>query len=397
MDPAAPFLIAGGGIAGLATGLALAKCGLAAHILERRPEPSEAGAGIQIGPNGVHALAALGVLDDLLPLAGRPHAIRVRDGASGRLLQELPLGAWIEARHGAPYLVAHRRDLQAALLAGVAREPRISLTYGCEIVALEPGTDSVKAIAADGRTIEGIALIGADGAFSNVRWQMTPGHGPRFTHRTAARAVLDASRATLLVDAGTTGVWLSPGAHVVHYPVRAGREIAIVVVLSEDWQERGWSTAIDRDTVARALAPFAAGLRDVLVEAPDWRRWALFDAEPLAHLSEGRIVLAGDAAHPVLPFLAQGGCLALEDALALAAAVQAAPGDIPAAFRAYEHARKDRAAAIMRGARRNGRIYHLDGIARVARDLTLRLAPPERVMAHYDWIYGWRPPTLRRT
>ena len=391
-----PVLIAGGGIAGLALALALARIGRRAHVLEQRETHSEAGAGIQVSPNGVRALDAIGVRVPLEAAAGRPREIRIHQGASGRVLQRLPLGDWIETRHGQPYLVAHRRDLQAALLARARAEPLVAISTGIEVAFFETTADGVRVAGAGGERLEGSALVGADGLFSRVRQQLHAPSAPRFSGRTAARTVLPAEQAGGVLDRGTIGVWLAPGAHVVHYPVSAGREIAIVAIRTEDWRGQGWSAPVDRAPLLASLSMFARPLIDALAAADDWRRWALFDVQPLPRWSIGRVTLAGDAAHPVLPFLAQGGSLALEDAVSLAACLAAAPGDVAQAFLAYEHARRPRAARVARSARRNGQIYHFAGPLAAARNAVLQLAGPERLMAGYDWLYGWQVPAALR-
>ncbi len=396
IGPRHPVLIVGGGIGGLAAALALARVGWPSHILERRAEWSEAGAGIQLSPNGVAVLQRLGVAAALAPLAGVPRDIVVREARSARVLQRLPLGDWIAARHGLPYWQVHRRDLQAALLARVAAEPLITASTGFEAdVVVEDGA-TVRLTSRDGAALEGVALIGADGIFSRVRQQMFDTRAPRFSGRTAARTVIsvDACRGDgSLVDAATTGVWLAPGAHIVHYPVRAGRELAIVVVRAEPWAEAGWSAPVASAEMAALLRGVAPALADAVGPEHDWRRWALFELDPLQDWSRGRVTLLGDAAHPTLPFLAQGGSLALEDAWTLAASLGsvADDGEIPAALAAYSRVRSARSRRVVAAARRNGSIFHLSGAAAIARNAIMRLVSPERVMAGYDWVYGWRP------
>jgi salicylate hydroxylase len=385
-----PVLIAGGGIGGLATAIALACHGIPSRVLERRAQFSEAGAGIQLGPNGVRVLRELGVDADLAPFAGRPQEIRVFSGAGGAVLARLPLGDWIEARHGAHYWVAHRQDLQAALLAGAKRSNLIELAPGCDVVRFVNAGGTVCAECENGTSAEGRALVCADGVFSRLRAQIVPKIRLRFAGKTAARAVLDASAADPVLDAGAVGVWMGPDAHVVHYPVRGGREIAVVVIIDEDWQEEDWSAPADPTRLQAALRPFAPALRNALVSVSDWRRWALFDSDPLPAWSRGRVTLLGDAAHPLLPFLAQGGSLALEDAVTLADALAGAGEDVEGALVAYENTRRPRTARVMAAARRNGRVYHLSGVAALARNAALRAVPPERIMARYDWVYGWR-------
>lgn len=388
----APVLIAGGGIAGLATALALAKRGIASRILEQRPEPSEAGAGIQIGPNGVRVLEALGVAPRLAPRASRPDDILVRQGSTGRELGRMPLGAWIEARHGAPYWVVHRRDLHAALMAAVAGEPLVELTTGFAVADVAAGSDHVEVRNAAGLAIRGPFLVGADGIRSRVRAVVDPNVRLNFSGKTASRTLLPADAARALGALNSVGVWLAPGAHVVHYPVESGARTAVIVVVPDDRVTEDWAAASDWVSLAPHLAPFSSTLTATLATAPEWRRWALFRADPPPRLAAGRIALVGDAAHPVFPFLAQGGVMALEDAVVLAHAIATDRRDPARAIAAYATARRRRVDAIVATSRQNGRIFHLSGPAAIARNIAMAMAPATRLMARYDWVYGWRPP-----
>ena len=389
-----PILIAGAGIGGLSLSIALARWGLTCRVLERRQEPTEAGAGIQLGPNAVKILNRLGVAERLEPAVGKPECLRVHDGGSGRLLAELPLGRWIAQRHHAPYWVAHRADLHAALREVAVSLPSVELITGCEVTGFDPLANGVSVRAADGRMFDGPVLVGADGLWSTVRRQLWPGLELLYSGKTAARAVIPSSQAPAAFRAPAVGVWLSPGGHVVHYPVRGGEEIALVAILKEPWPGEGWGLPVDRDSLLGRLRIFSTKLMELLACAADWRRWPLYDPEPLASWSRGRVTLLGDAAHPVLPFLAQGGVLAIEDAEVLAAALSPWKSDPEQAIAHYERQRRPRAERIQAASRRNGRVYHLSGPAALARDLTLRLAPGERIMGLYDWVYGWKPGSL---
>lgn len=386
---AAPVLIAGGGIGGLASAIALAQHGIASRVLERRTEFSESGAGIQLGPNAVRALRRLGVDRLLAPQAAKPSEIVVHDGASGKVLTRLPLGDWIEARHGAPYWVAHRRDVQSALLARAAELSLVTLATGFAVSRVQTADRSVRVHSEAGDTADGIALIAADGQFSHLRRQHFQAPPLTFSGKTAARTVLTAGSVAGLLDTACTGVWLAPDAHVVHYPVRAGREIAVVVIIDEDWQEEDWGAPVDRGRLMTTLTGFSPRLLQTLHHAPEWRRWALFDADPLPSLTSGPVTLLGDAAHPILPFLAQGGAVALEDAVTLADCLHANPSNAAAAFLAYENARKPRTVRVVAASRRNGRMFHMSGLSALARNAVLRTLPGARVMAGFDWLYGW--------
>jgi salicylate hydroxylase len=390
MAAAGPVLIAGGGIGGLALALALAKSGCNAIVLEQHDQFATAGAGIQLGPNGVKVLERLGLAPALRPLVGEPDAIRVHDGRTGSLLASLPLGRWIAARHGAPYWAAHRGDLHGALLAAAAAEPRITLRTGFALTAFAEEGEPVTASSAAGATVAGCALVGADGLWSRVRAGVCRAHEPEFARATATRTVLKGSDAGRLAEPAV-GLWLTPGAHVVHYPVRRGSEVAVVVIAREDWQGREWDAAADLGTLRGHLFGFHRSLGEVLTPVTEWRKWALYQLPPLPRWCAGRVALMGDAAHPMLPYLAQGGVLALEDALVLGNCLGVHAGDEARALSLFETLRRKRAGRVQALSRRQGRIYHLAPPFAWARDASLRLVPGAWLMAAYDWLYGWQP------
>ena len=391
MASSLPILIVGGGIGGLALALALAKRGQKSAVLERQPEFATAGAGIQIGPNGVRALQELGVADALKPLAGKPEAIVVHGGSNGRVLARLPLGAWIAERHGAPYWVAHRADLHRLLAEAAALSSDIALHTRCEVTGIAQRKTTVVVTDANGRSLEGAALIGADGLWSLVRQSLAPASMPAFAGATATRTVIPVSDAGRLAMPAV-GLWLSPTAHVVHYPVRGGTEIAVVVIAREPWRGREWDAQADAAQLRERIGHFHASLTDVLARVPEWRRWALHELAPLSTWALGRVALMGDAAHPMLPYLAQGGALALEDAIVLARCLTGCPREIPVALSRYQRLRSARATRVQRASLMQGRIYRLGLPLAWARDAVLRAVPGHALMARFDWLYGWRPP-----
>lgn len=386
------ILIAGGGIGGLALAVALAQTGRRSLVLEARAEFSIAGAGIQVGPNGTRVLQRLGVADALAPLAGVPEAIHVYRGARGRRLARLPLGAWIAQRHGAPYWVAHRGDLHAVLLEAARRSDLIEIEMGFLATELAQQGDVVTLRSEGGRTVQGTGLVGADGLWSRIRGQVVPRATPVFAGASASRVVLPAERAGRLAE-NAVGLWLSSGAHVVHYPMRGGREIAVVVIAEETWQSRVWDAEIDRVHLGRALATFTRELEDLLLEAPGWRRWSLHRLPTLPQWHSGRTVLIGDVAHPMFPYLAQGGVLALEDALELAQCLTEREADVPSAFALFAQRRRERAARVQAASARNGTIYHMQPPLALARDAAFAAAPGPLLMSSLDWLYGWKPST----
>lgn len=389
LDPGR-ILIAGGGIGGLALAVALARTGRQSLVLEAREEFGTAGAGIQIGPNGVRVLDALGVAQKLVAKVGRPDAIHVYRGTTGQRLAKLPLGTWIAERHGAPYWVVHRADLHEALRAEAAKSPLVTLRNDFSVRLARHDAEGVRVLSDNRDSVTGAALVGADGLWSAVRRIVDPNAIPTFAGTSASRCVLPSAAAGRLAE-NAVGLWLSPTAHVVHYPVRGGAEIAVVVIAQENWQSRAWDAEADRARVLEHVAAFHPDLVGVLAAAPQWRRWSLHRMDPLARWSRDRIVVVGDAAHPMLPYLAQGGVMALEDALCLAQAFAASRGVEERAIAAFVAQRKARAARVQAASQRNGRIYHLSQPLALARDAIFATVPGTMLMAGLDWLYGWNP------
>lgn len=382
-------LIAGCGIGGLAAALAVADAGAKVRIFEKRQDPSEEGAGIQIGPNGTRILQQLGVADALQDKIAVPETLQVFDGRSGSKLNALPLGNWLAERHQAPYWVLHRIDLHKALRDKAESHPSISLVLGVEITDAKTTGEGIEIFSHGTAVGTGDLLVAADGLRSKLREKHFDAAPLKYTGKSAARTVIARSDVPDGISADDVGIWLAPEGHVVHYPVRQGNELAIIVIRNSNTPDEGWATAIEPQWVAEAVADFASPVRHLIASSSNWRKWALFGTPAFRTWRHGRIVLLGDAAHPILPFFAQGAVLALEDAHVLAGQLKS-NSNVEDALEAYSNARLPRATAVQNASRRNGEIYHLSGPMRLARNMTLRLAPPAQLMTRYDWLYGWR-------
>ncbi|GGC84898.1 FAD-dependent monooxygenase [Chelatococcus reniformis] len=400
MTDAARVIIAGAGIGGLTAALALAKVGIAAIVLERRTALNEAGAGIQLSPNASGILFGLGLGPALMRHAVEPARLTVHDLARGRRLAEAPLGAGMRERFGAPYLAIARSDLHTILLDAVRSRTDTRLLVGRTALGAVSRDDSVQVAieTAGGQrdTLGGALLIAADGVGSRLRSTVEPGARPRLHGYHAWRTTISAEAVPEGVPRKETGLWLGRGCHLVHYPVAAGRQMNIVAVQRAAEPVSGWTEAGDSRQLNRAFLRAAAPIRALVAQAADWRIWSLQDLSPLRRWHAGRIVLLGDAAHPVLPFLAQGGALAIEDAAVLAQCLASLPSTttaLDAALAFYTEARRERATRVQRAAQLNGRVYHLPAPLSIGRNLMMaRLGG--RLIDRYDWLYGWTPAEL---
>jgi 2-polyprenyl-6-methoxyphenol hydroxylase-like FAD-dependent oxidoreductase len=389
-----PRLILGGGIGGLATAIALAERGLRTTVLERSRFADESGAGIQLGPNATRILRQLGALDTVEAVSFRPKAISLFDGPSGRRLAAMPLADAVEARFGAPYLTLHRADLHASLLAVCLGKSAIELKEGFNVSEVRALSDGAEATAGDGRVTQGSSLIAADGLWSLLRRRIAPMSALRFAGATAWRALLPREGVGEPFGAPIVGLWLGAGAHLVHYPVRRGDAVNVVAVIEDGSAEQGWNREADPAPLRAAFKGWAAPARALVDSVETWRCWSLYQLAPLKRWTEGRIALLGDAAHPVLPYLAQGAALAIEDAATLAASLEAARGDDLLAFPHYEALRRARVRRVQRQARRYGLLYHLGSPFSLARNFVLSQRRPEALLAGFDWLY--RAETPRR-
>jgi salicylate hydroxylase len=378
--------IVGAGIGGLTAALALAREGFSVDILERAAALEEAGAGIQLGPNASRILIRLGLAPRLADAVVVPEGMDVRSGRSGAALLSAPLGDAVAARHGAPWWLIHRADLQAALAEAAREEGPVRLRTGAGVSAVTDVAGGVELATEDGACLAD-AVIGADGVRSAVRRALGDTSDPVFRRRTAWRATLPMEDAPKALRGRRLGLWLGPNAHVVHYPLRGAKALNVVAFVEDDAPMEGWSGPGEAGELLSRFAGWAAPLRDLMAAAPGWTRWSLADRRVWFGPGRGALTLLGDAAHAMLPFAAQGGAMAIEDAAVLARLAAGRRDDLPGAFRAYEAARLSRVTAIQQLAARNGAIYHLSGPMALARDTAMRLMGGERLVARQDWIY----------
>ncbi len=402
------LLVTGAGIGGLAAAFAAARCSSESpwqvRVYEQSPAFGEIGAGIQLGPNVTRILSAWGLDDALAAVAARPDRLISRDALTGAELASMPLGNEIAARYGSPYFTVHRADLHALLLDAVRGIDGISLHADARIVEVREATlaadakdsDVIQARTASDREVEADALVGADGIWSTVRAHLL-GDGPAEpSGHVAYRAVLRQSDLPERLRSQSVTAWLGPKLHAVTYPLRGGELLNLVFFVEgragQNADAQTWDHAAVAADLQAAMGHVCTPLRELAQVEAQWRLWVIGDRAPLTsanQLARGRIALLGDAAHPMRPYVAQGAGMAMEDAQVLGQSLALADEiGVPAALSRYASLRWQRAAQVQARSRRNGRIFHLDGPMRHARDASLRLFGAR--LMDIPWLYGAR-------
>lgn len=388
-------LIAGAGIGGLATAIALGQRGWTVQVFEQAPELAEIGAGLQISPNGWRVLQALGVAEDLANVVFEPEAIEMRIGLTGRQVFSLPMRGYATRRWGAPYMHVHRADLVTALQRRLLAMQSGAIRTGHKVTGYAQGAETAELTFEDGSSAGGDIVIGADGLHSVIRTQMLGPDAPRYTGNVAWRAVVPLGALVGAVPRPTACVWVGHKQHAVTTRLRAGAVVNFVgMVETPQPAQESWRATGDKDEAHALFAGWAPEIASVIAQAPVLHKWALFDRAPLPRWHDGTVALMGDAAHPMLPSMAQGAVQALEDAWLLAASLADHPRPQDA-FAAYYAKRIDRTARVQKGSASNANLFHhAHGAGRLGfygpMGIAARLAP-DRFHARQDWVYGYDP------
>ncbi len=387
--PAAlPVLVSGGGIGGLAAALALVRQGFEVTVFEQAPEIGEIGAGIQLGPNAFHAFDALGVGDKARSRAVYTDYMVMHDALDEYQVGKIPTGEAFLKRFGNPYAVIHRVDVHLSLLEGAQETEKVKFLTNTRIVRVEQDENSVTVFDQNGKSYRGVALIGADGGKSVVRQQYV-NDPPRVTGHVVYRAVVDKKDFPENLQWNAASIWVGPNCHLVHYPLRGGEQYNVVVTFHSREKEEWGVTDGSKEEVQSYFQGIAAKPRQLIDLPKTWKRWATADREPIATWVHGRATILGDAAHPTTQYMAQGACMALEDAVTLGEALRVHQNDWTKALALYQKSRVARTARIVLSGREMGRLYHAKGVERLVRNDLWKGRTPERFYDAMEWLYGW--------
>ena len=383
-----PVIVAGGGIGGLAAALALVRQGFNVKVLEQSPQIGEIGAGIQIGPNAFHAFDALGVGEKARSRAVFTDEMVMHDALDETLVGRIATGEAFRQRFGNPYAVIHRVDVHLSLLEGAQETGKVEFLTSTRAVHVEQDDAGVTVIDQNGQQHRGLALIGADGVKSVVRQQYV-NDPPRVTGHVVYRSVIDKKDFPVDLQWNAASIWVGPNCHLVHYPLRGGEQYNVVVTFHSRDKEEWGVTEGSREEVQSYFQGICPKARQLIDLPKQWKRWATADREPIGQWSFGRATLLGDAAHPTTQYLAQGACMALEDAVTLGEALRACHNDFVQAFELYQRSRVARTARIVLSAREMGRIYHAKGVERLVRNDLWKGRTQERFYDAMEWLYVW--------
>jgi 2-polyprenyl-6-methoxyphenol hydroxylase-like FAD-dependent oxidoreductase len=388
----AQVLVAGGGIGGIAAALALVRRGFTVKVLEQAPQLGEIGAGIQLGPNAFAAFDALGIGEITRGRAVYTDEMVMFDALDEYQVGRIATGAAFRQRFGNPYAVIHRADVHRSLLEGAQATGRIEIATATQVQRAEQDDTGVTVFDLKGGRHRGVALIGADGVKSAVRRQYVADEA-RVSGHVVYRAVVEKKDFPADLRLNAAAIWVGPNCHLVHYPLRGGEQYNVVVTFhsreKEEWSVREGS----REEVLSYFEGICARARQLIELPRDWTRWATADRDPIGHWTFGRATLLGDAAHPTLQYLAQGACMALEDAVTLGEALRVYDNDFGKAYALYQRSRIARTARIVLSAREMGRIFHAKGVERLVRNDLWKGRSQERFYDALEWLYGWKVET----
>jgi 3-hydroxybenzoate 6-monooxygenase len=385
------IVIIGGGIGGLAAAYALAQIGKSVCVLEQAPEFAEIGAGIQLGPNSYKMFQRLGIVDEVNAISAFPDDLRMRDSVTGEFIAQIPAAEDFRKRFGFPYAVIHRADLHKTFLNKCLASANVDLRVNSKMTEITETESGVRVTTEAGLVVEADALIGADGIWSKTRELIANDGPPRVSGHIAYRAVLPTEEVPEELRTNSMCLWAGEKAHLVQYPLRGGELYNLVAVFHSDRFSEGWNDFGDPEELKLRFADKCTEVRTLLDKIENWRMWVLNDRNPIREWVKGPMALLGDAAHPMLQYLAQGANMAIEDAVCLADMLVNENGNYEAAFLRYRDARYLRTTRVQMTARLYGEVYHASGATRDMRNAEISSWPVEKHYLGMSWIYDISP------
>ena len=381
------LIVAGGGIGGLAAAFVLAKAGHAVTVLEQSAAFGEIGAGIQLGPNIFKMFDYLGLADSINRAAFFPPGLGMNDVRTGEKVVRVPLGDAARATYGWPYGVIYRADLHQVFRDACQALPNVVLRTASKVESFQQDDSGVRVHIAGGEEVQGDALIGADGLWSRIREAVVGDGKPRVSGHIAYRAVLKREDVPAHLWSDDVLLWGGERTHLVHYPLRRGELFNLVAVFHSNKYDEGWNTFGDTAELNERFAHAVPQVRELLDKIETWKMWVLCDREPVKNWTDRRVTLLGDAAHPMLQYLAQGAGQAIEDAVVLGEALRFTDGDVAQAFQKYQQARYLRTGRVQLTARFYGDIYHAAGVQRELRNQMFQSGKESAGFAGLKWMY----------
>jgi 2-polyprenyl-6-methoxyphenol hydroxylase-like FAD-dependent oxidoreductase len=382
------LLIAGGGIGGLAAALALAQKNVPSLVLEKASRLGEIGAGIQLGPNAFHCFDRLGVGETARAMAVYIDQLRLMDSLADGEICHIDLGEAFRKRYGNPYAVVHRGDLHGVLLKACEAHPLVELRVQSEVTGYDQDNRGVTAKLANGETVKGGALVGADGLWSNVRRQLVGDGKPRVSGHTTYRSVIPTAEMPEDLRWSAATLWAGPKCHIVHYPLSGWKVFNLVVTYHNDAPEPVAGKPVPVEEVHRGFTHVCERAQTIIRHGRNWHMWVLCDREPIDNWVDGRVVLLGDAAHPMLQYMAQGACMAMEDAVCLADSLSKTD-TVEAGLATYRDRRVLRTTRMQLMSRAMGdHVYHPNGPHALLRNAIMSAKSQAEWFVALDWLYG---------
>jgi 3-hydroxybenzoate 6-monooxygenase len=387
MSKTLSVVVAGGGIGGLAAAYVLGRQGHQVTVLEQASAFGEIGAGIQLGPNIFRMFEVLGLTEAINRVAFFPTGLGMNDVRTGEKVVRVPLRDVAVAAYGYPYGVIYRVDIHNVFLEACQRLPNVTLRTSTKVESYTQDAQGVTVQLGGGESLRGDALIGADGLWSRVREAVVGDGKPRVSGHIAYRAVLKREDVPAHLWSDDVLLWGGEKTHLVHYPLRRGELFNLVAVFHSNKYDEGWNTFGDTAELNERFADAVPQVRELLEKIETWKMWVLCDREPVKNWSDGRVTLLGDAAHPMLQYLAQGAGQAIEDAVVLGEALKHTRNDVASAFQKYQQARYLRTGRVQLTARFYGDIYHAAGVTRELRNSLFQGGQESAGFAGLQWMY----------